>query len=500
MQSSQELRRGLRFRWRALFAVVIGGFVSGLLGMFYAQRQPYTFWVEANLHVIVGREAGKMDPELLAVNRYRGGPGTPGSSFINGVVALLKSPSVMRATVTSLEEDIPGFHQATLRESHGGIVTRAMSAADAVFRLLDLSMRESLLDRSIQEWTERLTVNVTMRTNVITIECAANDAALGVAFVDRLIEKYMDAHLLAFSHVGAGVMVARELEDLRDRERRVLREARAWRLRTGVMDLVRTMDYLVAQQLAAEERLREIERERSVSAASLEAVDGLLSDVPEREVSRTVSGTDPIWDYINGQVVGAEMLARNLAIQFPEGSPLLNRTREYGKRLQQLLAERPQLKDEIAVTETLNPLRAGLERQQVNVSLGLRALDAELASARRSRDALNDRLVELEGMRGEAEAFAEQLANVRTEINVLKDADLSARMQAVLDGAGLINVRVMDRPRALAQPRRVFGRDYRVSIIQGWVAFGMFVVFAFIMLRAAIREDYSSYGAAGGDR
>lgn len=483
--------RNMTFRWRPIITMVLCSAAGAAVGLFFAQRTPYWFRVEAELMVMMGRETSKMRSEMVALGGPQGAQKQPDPNFVTGEVMLLRSPWVLRETVESMARDVPGFHEMTLGASGGGLLTDLLSMGDSVSRALGLKYDIPLAERSLLEWAERLELHVSIRTDVITVACLVTDAALGEAFLTRLLEKYEEAHVDAHSQAAIEAILRHELETWRTREREAEAALRNFNTETGILDYPSAFAHLVGRRLVAETRARQLAVDQAVTAAEAEQIQAALQGVPETSVGAATTRNDPTHDYMAGQLVRSQEAEAEVTTKWLDERVTLN-AHERTEIVRELLDTLPVLRESASVVTERDPMHALLSSRRLRAEFEAASSVAERAAVEETLRELRAQLVELEQQRGEFVRLSDELGEIRRELTLASKGDQMARLSGLLEEAGFVNVRVINPPKAEVRPERMLGRDARVGVTMAWAVAGLILSAAYYALRSAIIDEIRS--------
>jgi hypothetical protein len=160
----------------------------------------------------------------------------------------------------------------------------------------------------------------------------------------------------------------------------------------------------------------------------------------------------------------------------------------------------PEMREDASVVESENPTHTMLSRQQLAAAIESKAVASERASLRARFAEVEADLVEVENLRAEHTALVDALDDIRADLGEALSADLAARVSEVLDEAGIVNVRVISKPKAEIRPERQLGRDVRMSVVLGWALFALLASAGFLALRSAVRDELRACGLSAEDR
>lgn len=423
---------------RAVLMLVLCALVGGVGGWLYGRGQPVQWRVTAQLsanwipinstvRMVVDDEQwtiNKLDAPESAFNREKM------EFFINSELAALRSTGLVQETLDSLAGEVPG------------------------------------LDLDTEAWESRLRVQRTTKAQNIQVSCVVAKPPHGVAFIQRLLEKYLEAHAKLYRQQNANYTD----EELAAVEQR-LAEARTAITQLGVDSGIIEEDTVRADLLGQRADLQSRQRRLAADIAEATAVAAKLRDslstLPERSVEREAA--DP--------AVAAELEAL-LADLESAGAGVGEAARSLRTALTRPLA---------VVQSGRDPVRGAVERALVEAELRVAALEAQLGGIDVELREIDTRLVQVEEVAQRRAGLMRDLALARADAIETAEAVRLAKVASLAKSNAVV---ISSKPIA----SRV-QRSARVPDIVLWAGGGallaLLIGIAFVVLRTAIRDEMS---------
>lgn len=463
-------------------SIVLAGLVLGtVLAALIARRVDENHLVSSRILLQIGRELGSARPTMVGENASV--QANPRREDVNTEAEMLGSPALIETCFRELVAE-----KVIVLKEPTGFTAFLRSLSDA----LGLTTPKTVEARTLEKWSQSLTIYAVAGSNVLGIECRSSDPATGKALLERMIKHYLDAHLKAYSTASSEPFFQAEVDRLEKTLLECESQLSKHRLETRVYDGDTEKGLALSRRGEAEAGKRTLEAKLAAARARVADLERSLQARPDSIVVQAERKISPLRDELEKRHADAERTLLDAQSQYPEDSPYVTRAKAMLDKTAKMLEEQPKERDESRVLGP-NQITIALSQELAKASAEMKALEAELVVARENVTAWDQRLVEIESTRTKFSSLIVALGEAQKDLaQALGTARLS-RISKQLDDLQVANVTVIVPPTVTPTPIRTFGLPTRVAItLQGallGLVLGLAVAFL-VHARRARGEDH----------
>lgn len=469
-----------------MFAIVVLGLLLGTVAAaLIARRVDENHLVSGRILLQIGRELGSARPTMVGENASV--QANPRREDVNTEAEMLGSP----ALIESCFRELVAEKVLELKEP-SGFTAMLRSVSDG----LGLTTPKSVEARTLEKWSQSLTIYAVAGSNVLGIECRTSDPESGKALLDRMITHYLDAHLKAYSTSSSEPFFHAEVARLETKLLDCESTLSKHRLETRVYDADTEKGLALSRRGEAEAGKRTLEARLAAARARVGDLEKSLHERPDAIVIQSERKASPIHDELEKRHADAVRAFGEIEAQYPESSPYVTRARSMVEQTAKMLATAPKERDESTV---LGPsqIHIVLAQELAKASAELKALEAELVVARASVVAWDQRLVEIETTRIKFSSMIVALGEAQRDLSQALGTARLSRISKQLDDLQVANVNVIVPPTIHPTPIRTFGLPTRIAITAQGALLGLVLGLAAAFILHARRERDRAAAATG---
>ncbi len=415
---------------------------------------PDIYRSEAEILVRIGRENASAGPtvatgKMINISQER-------ENEINSEADILKSRELAEKVVKVIGPELilHGAKETLPPEATLSATLRYYARRAAVYPLCALSglfsprkgqtavkrLREK--DSAIASLMKRLVVEVSKKSNIISITYQTNDPGLAREVLDRLVGFYLEKHIEVNRTSGSYAFFKKQQGDLETLLERTDQKLKDLKNTTSIASITDQRRILLERIGAMKRELGDIEASAAASKARVEELTATLSRLPSKVRKDVTTGfANSAADAMRKQVYDLELKEQKLLSTYTESSiPVqeIRRQIEEGK----LLLSRAQEQNQVTTGLNVNyqKLQLALLTQKGNLSsLDAKAatIRAQLRSATQEMDNLNDAQVRFERLNRE-------LRIQRANFSKYSDSLEQARINEALDVQRISNIGIVE--------------------------------------------------------
>jgi capsular exopolysaccharide synthesis family protein len=408
----RQKRKIILFFCTVVVAVTLGTFLS-----------PKTYQSEAMLLVRLGRENVSIDPTAatgqtvnLSQNR---------ENEIKSEMEILTSQSLAEMVVDTIgykaflsRNPDPLLKIESAQRADHGFAPGSPSAPPSPSRDLKPSTDEIERDKAIRKFKQNLTVDFQKNSSILTIQYDASGRHLSQLVVAKLTDFYLDKHINVHRTPGSEKFFVTQTKELRAKLEQSEDALRKLKNQTGIASVAEQRNILVNRIGALQRSLEETEAALAGSRNRVQTMQTTLSGLPKTLIRTKISGYsgNPI-DYIQQRLHDLQLKEQDLLSNFTEKNQQVQEVRR------EIAEVRGLLNKEGATHAQVTQLATLTEKATVSELQGkAKALKEELAQAKSELQVLNDnemRITQLEReidiQKGNYRNYSEKLEQTRID-------------------------------------------------------------------------------------
>jgi uncharacterized protein involved in exopolysaccharide biosynthesis len=373
------------------FLLIMGGVAA------FTLLSPKTYRSQAKLFLRLGRENATLDPTAtLGQTPVVVVPATR-ENEINSVIEILKSRVLLEKVVAAVGPRI--------------ILGTARAAADAAATAgtadPDVSPQER--ERAITTLAKMLDAEAAKKSAIIQVSCEASSPELAQTIAAKLVDCYLDLHVLLNRTPGADQFLTEQTDRLRTQLARLENELRDLKNETGLFAPEGQRQALVTRLARLQDELLQAETATTATEAEAQLLRGKLAALPPTQVTAQTKGfPNEANDRLREQLYTLQVKEAELLARYPEQHPEVKQVREQTAKAQALLRQEEKSREQIVT---------GPNRLFEEAQLALIRLEPQLAA-----------------LRARSTVLREQLEKERSALKTLNDNDLRlAKLQREVD-------------------------------------------------------------------
>jgi capsular exopolysaccharide synthesis family protein len=358
------------------------------------------------LLVRLGRESVTLDPtaatgQIIHVSQSR-------ESEIKAELEILTSKELLEKVVDSvgpatfLSDPDEGPSAGGSGRRTGGSIRRTVGGITGAARnLLErLSLVEPVgeRDKVVLAVMKNLEIAALERSSIIEISFKANRARLAQTVVTKLIELYLEKHIIVHQTPGSYEFFVQQSKQLRDKLLESEKQLRNLKNTTGISEVPEQRRVVLERIGLLKEQIGQTEAALASSRANVQSLEKAFSDIPKTIVTEQTTGFPNFGtDAMREQLFKLQVEKAKLLANFTEESPMVKAVQKEIDQAQALLA-----KEDRALTQVTQGLSAAHQQLQL-------ALITERAN--------------VSALEAKVEAQKKHYADAEAELKILNDAE-----------------------------------------------------------------------------
>jgi succinoglycan biosynthesis transport protein ExoP len=307
-------------------------------------------------------------------------------------------------------------------------------------------------DLAILSFMKRLDVQVSKKSNMITITYGTNDPELARSVLNRFVGFYLEKHIAVNRTPGSYTFFKKQKSALRSALDRTEEELKDLKNRTAVASISEQRRILMERIGAIKRQLENTKASAAAAQARVWALTAALARLPSTlQVNRTTGFANSAADAMRKQIYELEIKEQKLLSTFTEKSiPVQEIRREIRQCKALLLKARQQDQTTTGINENHQKLQLALLTERGNLaSLRARilAVGSALQEAGRELNALNDTVMRFEQLELD-------LATQRSNYLKYSDSLEQARIDEALDMQRISNISIVEPATCSVKPVR----------------------------------------------
>ncbi len=359
-----------RHKWKGfLFFIVVMATVA--VGTFNAAN---VYQSEAKLMVRIGRESATLDPTAAATGQVIN-VGQSRESEINSELAILKSRELAQKVVDALgpivflknssENDQKASVNGPLHEFKKKLREWRVGVSK-LFGGIQLSQPMEDREIALIKFTKNLTIEAPKNSSILSITYEDENPKLARTAVAKLIDFYMDKHIMIHRNPGSYEFFEKEASGLRAQLAKVEESLRDLKNKTGVASIEEQRKVILTRLGTQQRDVEETEAALSVSKAKVESLKKDLAGIPATMVTQkteTVGNAIYGGELMKSKLYELRLKEQELLSKYKETSVPVQEIRRQIAEAQTILAKEEPGRSQ-AVTEGIN-----LNHQQIQLNL-----------------------------------------------------------------------------------------------------------------------------------
>ena len=448
-----------RHKWKGII-VFLAVMVTVTLGTFLVAE---TYRAEAKILVKIGRENVTLDPTATIGQVIQ--PVQTRESEINSEVDILKSRELAEKAVDDIgtekflnpPEDenlangssgakIPEWKRALKRNGQAAIGV-AVGFLENIGIIFPLDDRE----KAVLGMMKSLEIETQKNINTLSLAYDAESPKFAKAVLSRLIEFYLDKHMIAYRTPGSYGFFDQQSGDLRAQLAKTEGELKSLKNRTGVASLDEQRKIILT-------RIGTLQQESEAALADLAASQAKVAEFKQKLAG--VSPTLVTQETKSSSVHGVELMRprlyelklkeQELLSKYAETSIPVKEVRRQITEAEALLAKEDPTRTDVTtgINTTHQQLHLVLLTETANLSsleAKSRVVDRQLADARREAQGINETEVEMVTLQRE-------LAIQDSKYRKYTESREQARIDQALEMNKISNISVVQQPTASLKP------------------------------------------------
>jgi uncharacterized protein involved in exopolysaccharide biosynthesis len=374
------------------FLLIMGGVAA------FTFLSPKAYRSQAKLFLRLGRENATLDPTVTFGQTPVVAVPSSRENEIHSVLEILKSRVLLEKVVAAVG---PRIILGTARPP-------ATDAATAGTTDPDVTPQER--ERAIHTLAKMLDADVAKKSAIILVSCEASSPELAQTITAKLVDCYLELHVLLNRTPGADQFLTEQTDRLRTQLARLENELRDLKNETGLFAPEGQRQALVTRLARLQDELLQAATATTATEAEAQSLRDKLAALPQTQVTSQTKGfpneaTDRLREQLHTlQVKEAELLAR-----YPEQHPEVKQIREQTAKAQDLLRQEEKSREQIVT---------GPNRLFEEAQLALVRLEPQLAALRARSTVLRE---QREKERAALKAFNDndvRLAKLQREVDL----------------------------------------------------------------------------------
>jgi capsular exopolysaccharide synthesis family protein len=380
-----------------------------------------TYVSESKIMIQLGRESVTLDPTATTGQVVQMNPDK--ESEVNSEVEILSSRELAEKVVDALGVDMVlegpkggtaprGPLTKVIRYKIKQLVKIPFSAVRNFIKSLLPDPEEQIKRReaAVQLLMKHITFGsstvetVAKKSNMVTVSYEADSAKMAHDTLEKLIQFYLDAHVMAHRTSGSYSFFREQTENLRAALAQTEEDLNQLRNKTGVASVLDQRLILLQTAGALRRDLADTESASAASSARIEALEASLAIMPGTLLKEETTGfANSSADEMKKRVDTLKLKEQELLSTFTENSILVQEKRREIREAEALLHKNGEQRQVThAINETREKLEFDLHSEKANLSSLVAktdALKAQIAKVQNELSALNDsevRLAQLE--------------------------------------------------------------------------------------------------------
>lgn len=366
---------------------------------------------EAKLMVRLGRESVTLDPTATT------GPIIPiaqsRESEAQAELEILKSREIAEKVIDSIGPEAllkrPAKETPAQGEAREPFKMVEQKAIAAVNKLRDFLERYNVVapvadrDKAVLTVMKNLEIGTQKDSSIIAVSYDAPNPELAQQILAKLIELYLEKHIVVHQTPGSYPFFTQQAEHLRARVAQLENELQNLKDRSGISSLEEQQRVVLERVGTLETEIDRAEAELASSQAKVQSLRQTLASTPQTVVTGSVSGISNYGaDLMRNRLYELQLREQDLASKYTDESRQLQEVRRQIAEAQQLLG-----KEEPVRTQVTNGLNVA--HQQVEVAL----LTEQAAFS---------------SHQAEVDALRARLANAKAELRTLSDSGTKVKV------------------------------------------------------------------------
>ncbi len=425
------------------------------LGLLLAPR---IYNSESKLLVRLGRESVALDPTVtggvVSVNQRR-------ESELNSEVEILNSTALAEKVVRALGPQVflASSRQARLAALRGeqaaqdGADWSLLGGLASLLRDLGILPTVSEVELAAEALARQISIKVLPNTNVLTISYESDDAGLAQQVLSRLLDLYLDQHIMAHRSSGSLDFFTRQTRQVQDRLNQQEQALSQLKNSAGIANLAEQRNALVGR---AGELQREMDRAKvalSAARAKTAGIQAKLKELPEYQVTMRTSGmANSAQEGMRQHLYELEMQEADLAARYHDNSVKVRDVRAKIAQARQILGLEAPQREEVTqgVNATYQALHTDLYVEQANLA----ALAAKAQGLERQMDAVQEEIRALNQTEPSLLDLQREIAALDASYRGYADKLEQTRIDQALEATRLSNISVIQAPTLSDRPVR----------------------------------------------
>ncbi len=344
--------------------------------------------------------------------------------------------------------DGDGAMQPGRAAARPGWIDRLVTKLGGMIASIDpMSQRE----RAIRELAGRLDVFAADKTSVVTAQYKADSPQFAQQVLDTWLNAYLSKHAELHRTSGSHAFFRAEETQLRESLDRVYEELRAAKTDSGLVTIAGQQKLLEDQLAAVRAAMIEANTALAGSQARTEALTKALEQTEIRMViDETIGKANEARDAMRSQLFELEVLERELAAKYRSDHPRLITVRNQLEEARRIVDE--QRVDRAEVTSGINPVHQALQQEWLLETAVRLEQQQRLESLVRQRDDLRDEIALLNDAEQSIVALERRAEILETQYTQLSERLDQSRIDESLREQKISSVNVIQPPSLEERP------------------------------------------------
>jgi uncharacterized protein involved in exopolysaccharide biosynthesis len=418
---------------------------------------------EAKLMVRIGRESATLDPTVATGQVMTVTPSR--ENEINSEIEILKSRELAQRVVDAIGpktiiEGPKGRIIAGTPESDQKTIQvfgNRIQEIRKIFEnfLSDLGIGNPLTDRdkAIIQFRKNFTVEVLKNTNILFVSYEGPDHALSQIILAKLIDFFLEKHIVTHRTVGSYEFFNKQSDQLRDQVVKVEEELTRLKTKTGVASLEEQRRILMSRVGNLQLEREATQAALAISRAKVQELKGNLAGLSPTVVTTETKGTgNYAADLMRARLYELQLREQDLLSKYTENNKLVQEVRRQIVEAQTLLAKEEPTRTH--VTTGINTAYEHLNLELTKETANLSSLEAKAAVLKTQQDSARRDLAELNHTEGKMVGLQREMSLLETKYRKYSENVEQARIDQALLTNKISNISIVQTPTTLPEPVR----------------------------------------------